>query len=386
MLNDLLSDSYEATIGSLTAAGTGSSSRQATHHDGSAGAQYADDEMDELLEDIDLRISCLTELSPSIHRCIQRGDAEMIPLPAIPNVSPETPVMLKILEEKNPRAPKELLDRLYRVKIGRDGNRACANFGLCTFDECSAKYRIFERAQWAHHEFSQHRFDRSWTCHICQRVDVDEHTWLEHLSSAHLMEVKGAEMPLAGHLACQVHPRPVEQERCAFCGEYPANTRAGFEMHVGAHFQDACELIAAHSSERTQLPEFSGNTVLPDPPTEKDTVLPDPPTEKMDASLDIYPQGTSSSRDILGPDLIATLLSRRINTIRHSRIKKRDSLRNTSSGRPSLLPPLKATEWRCRNCVEIPVMMFAHNTHCVVCDRKYDAYSDYYNRYGEKIR
>lgn len=245
-------------VGSLTSTETVFFPARAAHHDGDAEVQYDDDEMDQLLEEIEFRISCLAELSPSIQHCMEHDEARLIPLPAIAKLSyerlqqhnktPETPETLRILEERYPVAPKELLDRIYKAKTRRDANQPRTDFGLCTFDKCPAKYRIFEGAQWAHHEFSQHRFNRSWTCHICQRVEVDDSAWLKHLSAAHSIDLKGAQMPLASRTACQVHSRPVEQEKCHFCGQYPASTREGFEKHVGAHFQDACECIDNHTS------------------------------------------------------------------------------------------------------------------------------------------
>ena len=361
-----------------------------------ARLHYADEEMDQLLEDLDFRISCLLELSPSIQRCTEQGDAEFMPLPAVPDSSfellqhaPEIPETLKILEA---RAPKELLDRLYKAKTGRDAHQVRTDFGICTFDDCWARYQVFEGAQWAYHEFSQHRFNRSWTCHLCHRVEVDDSAWLEHLSAAHLIDLKGAQMPLASRIACQVHSRP-EQEKCHFCAEYPASNREDFEKHVGAHFHDACELIAAHSLERTQ------------PRPSENTALPNSPTAEIDSSLDTHPQSIRPSPDLLGQgpfvsDLEvldrddvgdSTLLSSGLDTSPYLPIETTGLSLNTGyqnivpASSVKSFPPAKAIRWQCGNCQERPVMNLDHEARCYMCHHTYDTYSTFYDRRGRSI-
>ena len=395
MAHDLLSNANEATTGSSATAETSGSSSPATQHDQDAGAQYDDHEMDQLLENIDFQLSCLLELSPSIERCMEHDDAKPIPLPAVPDLSIQglhdvidTLRILKILE---PRAPKELLDRLYTAKIRRDMHELHTDFRICTFDDCSAKYRVFAGAEWAHHEFSRHRFSRSWTCHVCQRVDVDESAWLGHLLAAHLIDLEGSEMVLASKLACQIHPRPIEQEKCSFCASYPAKTREDFEKHVGDHFQDACELIAAHSMERTE------------PQSSKSAAQSQSLTEEMDISLDDPLESFRSSRDVFTPDLLSQDRNPRISSpdaIGHSasigslsQLVMPNSLLNTgsqfkfptSSIDPSILPPPKTARWQCGNCMDRPLMTLNYESHCSSCNRKYDVYSVYYDQKGGRI-
>lgn len=388
MAHDLLSSADESTTGNLPTAETSDSSSPATQDAEDAGAQYADHEMDQLLEDIDFRICCLLELSPSIQRCTEHDDAEFISLSAVPGLSferpqhaPETRKTLRILEETYPKAPKDLLDRVYKAKT-----RGHSAFSLCTFDECQTRYRIFEGAQWGHHEFSQHRFNRAWTCHICQRVDLNGSDWLGHLLAAHLIELEGSEMVLASKLACQVHPRPIEQEKCAFCGDYPAKTREEFEKHVGEHFQDAFELIAAYPMEHTE------------PQSSRNAAQPQSPTKKMDMSLDDPLEGFRSSRDVFNPDPLARVRifspgyigdSTSIGSV--SQPVMPNLLLNTGSQfnfstSSIVLPPPNTARWRCGNCRDRPLMTIDNEIHCSNCSRRYDADSDYYDRNHMRIK
>ena len=396
MANDLLSSAKEATTASLATAETACSSRPATQHVEDAGAQYADHQMDQLLEDIDFRISCLLELSPAIQRCMEHDDAQSKVSPIVvsfetPQEDPQTQNTFKILEEKYSKASRELLKRLCMAGT-RDMSQARADSGLCTFDDCWARYRVFEGAQWAHHEFSQHRFNRAWTCYVCQQIEEDESAWQEHLSG-HSIDLKAAQIPRASQIACHGHPRPVEQERCHFCGEYPASTREGFERHVGAHFQDAFELIAAYSAELTE------------PRSSEDTARPHSSTEKIDSSLDIHPQSICPSPDFLDQGPFASdpespdrehiedsiLLPSAMAPSPPSNNEVTDSALNTGSPpifRASFvtsLPPPKAVKWRCGSCQVAPMMTLNNETHCSNCGRRYDAYSTYYDRRSREI-
>ena len=312
--------------------------------------------MDQLLEKIDFCISCLTELSPSIQRCMEHSDEELISLPAIPDLSlelprqdPETTKRMKILEKRYPNAAGELLERLYKAKTRRDAQQVPTNFGVCTFDDCWARYRVFEPARWAHHEFSQHRFNRLWTCHICQRVDVAESAWLQHLSAAHSLDLKESDTSLASQIACHVHSRPVEQEKCHFCGDCPASSREDFEKHVSAHFQDACECIDTH----------------------------DVSLERMEARSPM--EGTNTQKSSSDPFLGLSMFSRPPPPFSVYSAREPISL-------PLKLPPLNAVEFKCGNCEERPVMTLKHETQCCICDSKYDGYSTYYDRRGREIK
>ena len=110
---------------------------------------------------------------------------------------------------------------------------------ICTFPDCKEELAQFtNRAAWADHEFTEHRYGGIWRCPECSEKLASASDWEQHLQKMHQGVFTGPRLPVARDTAYQAHPRPAETEECPLCRVVLGKPRRGFVKHIARHLEE----------------------------------------------------------------------------------------------------------------------------------------------------
>ena len=119
---------------------------------------------------------------------------------------------------------------------------------ICTFSDCKDKLVQFTtRAVWAHHEFTEHRVDRTWKCSECSEKLGSASDWQQHLQKTHQRIFTEPQLCLARNNAHETHPRHAESEECPLCRSIVGKPRRAFVKHIGRHMEEIALLTLPRS-------------------------------------------------------------------------------------------------------------------------------------------
>jgi hypothetical protein len=110
---------------------------------------------------------------------------------------------------------------------------------LCTFNDCVEQFTVMpSREMWAEHEFSKHRFQTFYDCHLCLQTHKTEQTLLVHLQAEHddsgLDETRMQSIVSAGK---RTEIAVVSELTCPMCDATGWETKRKFIQHVGRHME-----------------------------------------------------------------------------------------------------------------------------------------------------
>lgn len=109
---------------------------------------------------------------------------------------------------------------------------------VCTFvSSHKGLIKFNTRAQWAEHEFNEHRVVRSWCCGKCPYKGKNRQDMNEHLLMQHENTISSMVMPALLQATEVKVPIPVEEQFCPLCMEYPGKTRRQFTTHLARHLE-----------------------------------------------------------------------------------------------------------------------------------------------------
>ena len=130
---------------------------------------------------------------------------------------------------------------------------------ICTFTDCKDELAQFtNRAAWADHEFTEHRYDGIWYCPECSEKLASASDWEQHLQKMHQRVFTGPQLHVARDTAYQARPRPVETEECPLC-RVLGKPRRAFVKHIARHMKEIA-LMALPCSTGEDLDEGSVST------------------------------------------------------------------------------------------------------------------------------
>ena len=110
---------------------------------------------------------------------------------------------------------------------------------ICTFTDCKDELAQFtNRAAWADHEFTEHRYDGIWYCPECSEKLASASDWEQHLQKMHQRVFTGPQLHVARDTAYQARPRPVETEECPLCRVVLGKPRRAFVKHIARHMEE----------------------------------------------------------------------------------------------------------------------------------------------------
>ena len=110
---------------------------------------------------------------------------------------------------------------------------------ICTFPDCKDELVQFtNRAAWADHEFTVHRYDGIWYCPECSEKHASASDWEQHLQKMHQRVFTGPQLHVARDTAYQARPRPVETEECPLCRVVLGKPRREFVKHIARHMEE----------------------------------------------------------------------------------------------------------------------------------------------------
>ena len=110
---------------------------------------------------------------------------------------------------------------------------------ICTFSACKDELVQFAtRAQWAGHEFTEHRNDRTWNCLECSKKFSSTSDWEQHLLEKHERAFIGSQLPMVRKLAYETMERPSETEECHLCRMVLGKPRGAFVKHICRHMEE----------------------------------------------------------------------------------------------------------------------------------------------------
>ncbi len=121
---------------------------------------------------------------------------------------------------------------------------------ICTFLDCKDELNRFAtRAEWADHEFTEHRIDQAWNCPECSEKSACASDWEQHLQEMHHRVFTGPHLHVARATAYETHPRPVEAEECPLCRVVLGKPRRAFVDHVGRHMEEIALMALPRNTE-----------------------------------------------------------------------------------------------------------------------------------------
>lgn len=110
---------------------------------------------------------------------------------------------------------------------------------ICTFANCKIELAQFPtRAEWADHEFSEHRLICRWDCPECAKQCDSEIEWKQHLELNHQRIFIGSKYEAARTMAYKTRVRATENEECPLCQVILGKPRREFVKHVGRHMEE----------------------------------------------------------------------------------------------------------------------------------------------------
>lgn len=107
-----------------------------------------------------------------------------------------------------------------------------------------------------------------WSCSKCHFESSTSTDWLDHLRDRHQQQFPDSLASAAIATACRKISKPVKEEKCLLCDEYPSNTRRALVAHIGKHMEEVAMMAlpkdhtddSGHSSESDD-----GNFDIDDP-------------------------------------------------------------------------------------------------------------------------
>ena len=99
------------------------------------------------------------------------------------------------------------------------------------------------RAEWADHEFLEHRTVESWICSECSESCGTELDWKQHLEKSHQRALLGPRYENAKKLAHVVRAKPTEDEECPLCQIVLGKPRREFIKHVARHMEEIALVV-----------------------------------------------------------------------------------------------------------------------------------------------
>ena len=121
---------------------------------------------------------------------------------------------------------------------------------ICTFSDCRDELAQFStRAEWADHEFTEHRNDGAWKCPECSDIFAGASDWEQHLQDIHQRVFTGPQLLVARTTAYETHPRPVKAEECPLCRVVLGKPRRAFVKHTARHMEEIALMALPRSTE-----------------------------------------------------------------------------------------------------------------------------------------
>lgn len=139
---------------------------------------------------------------------------------------------------------------------------------ICTFSVCSDEFLQFPtRKAWAQHEFDEHRVIHVWTCPECDTECSTPELWRDHLRQGHGCTLPRYKLQIAMATAFRCRDKPIAQEVCPLCLDYPGNSLRKFVTHVGRHMEEIALMVLPRETEETSdTSSEPGNEVLNESP------------------------------------------------------------------------------------------------------------------------
>ena len=131
---------------------------------------------------------------------------------------------------------------------------------ICTFAGCDKELAKFStRAEWAEHEFTEHRVTFSWNCSECSKCCDSEVEWERHLAQSHNRKFLGSQYHIAKDMACVTRAKPAENEECPLCLVVLGKPRRELVKHVGRHMEEiALIVLPRENDEDSEASSASG--------------------------------------------------------------------------------------------------------------------------------
>ena len=121
---------------------------------------------------------------------------------------------------------------------------------ICTFSDCKDELAQFTtRAEWADHEFSEHRIDQAWNCPECSEKFACASVWEQHLQEMHQRVFTGPQLHVARATAYETHPRLAKAEECPLCRVVVGKPRRAFVKHIGRHMEEIALMALPRNTE-----------------------------------------------------------------------------------------------------------------------------------------
>ena len=109
---------------------------------------------------------------------------------------------------------------------------------ICSFSSCKGRlWQFATRNQWADHEFSKHRIQKTWSCPECSFTTSTSTLMEEHLGQVHAESIKASQVPLVVVAAMTTQSAPMDDQRCPLCLLHPGKSRRHFVKHVAKHLE-----------------------------------------------------------------------------------------------------------------------------------------------------
>ena len=143
---------------------------------------------------------------------------------------------------------------------------------ICTFKGCREMLVTFpSRELWSKHEFTEHRIDKTFRCHLCSDHFDNETLFGQHLGHRHSLRLSHTQLHATITAARSSSAKPLNDQPCPLCFQKEWVSQRSFTTHVGQHMEEialAClprDIDSESDSESVsqESPPYSPAVMLP---------------------------------------------------------------------------------------------------------------------------